>query len=133
NRTEITKFLSRSAINHDNVPVIRVAEVYLNRAEAYAKSGMDELARQDVNRIRERAGLDAVSETLSGQALIDEIALQRRLELAFEGHRFFDLKRQGMGVTKPIGNVRFDEYRILAPIPYTEVQRNENLKQNFGF
>ena len=133
NRTEITKFLSRSAINHDNVPVIRVAEVYLNRAEAYAKSGMDELARQDVNRIRERAGLDAVSETLSGQALIDEIALQRRLELAFEGHRFFDLKRQGMGVTKPIGNVRFDEYRILAPIPHTEVQRNENLKQNFGF
>ncbi|RAV30224.1 RagB/SusD family nutrient uptake outer membrane protein [Sinomicrobium soli] len=133
NRTEITKFLSRSAINHDNVPVIRVSEVYLNRAEAYARSGMDEQARQDVNRIRERAGLNPVPETLSGQGLIDEILLQRRLELAFEGHRFFDLKRLGMDIIKPIGDVRFDEYRILAPIPYSEVERNGNLQQNFGY
>src|SRR5690606_39069821 len=50
-RIEITKYLSRSAINHDNVPVIRVSEVYLNRAEAYAKSDNDDLARQDLNRI----------------------------------------------------------------------------------
>ncbi|WP_461534349.1 RagB/SusD family nutrient uptake outer membrane protein [Sinomicrobium sp.] len=138
NRTEITKFLSRSAINHDNVPVIRVSEVYLNRAEAYARSGgaMDELARQDVNRIRERAGLDPVPNTLSGQALIDEILLQRRLELAFEGHRFFDLKRLGMDIIKPIGDVRFDEFRILAPIPFSEVDRDDNnfnVKQNFGY
>lgn len=134
NRREITKFLSRSAINHDNVPVIRVSEVYLNRAEAYAKSDMDDLARQDLNMIRERAGLTAAPSTLTGQNLIDEILLQRRLELAFEGHRFFDLKRQGMDIIKPIGNVRFDEFRILAPIPYTEVQRNpENLDQNFGY
>jgi len=134
-RIEITKFLSRSAINHDNVPVIRVSEVYLNRAEAYAKSNpaQEDLARQDVNVIRERAGLTPVTTNLSGQALIDEILLQRRLELAFEGHRFFDLKRQGMDIIKPIGNVRFDEPRILAPLPYTETQRNTNLKQNFDF
>jgi len=130
-RIEITKYLSRSAINHDNVPVIRVSEVYLNRAEAYAKSEIYDLARQDLNRIRERAGLTPVLETLTGQPLIDEILLQRRLELAFEGHRFFDLKRQGMDITKASGNVRFDEPRILAPLPFSEVQRNTNLKQNF--
>lgn len=132
-RTEMTKFLSRSGTNHDNVPVIRVSEVILNRAEAYARSEQEVLARQDVNRIRVRAGLTAVPATLSGQALIEEILLQRRLELAFEGHRFFDLKRLGMDITKPIGNVRFDEHRILAPIPQTEEQRNINLQQNFGY
>lgn len=132
-RTEITKYLSRSAINHDNVPVLRVAELYLNRAEAYAHLGQDDLARADVNRIRERAGLDPVDDSLSGDDLLEEILLQRRLELAFEGHRFFDLKRQGKDIIKPQGNVRFDEPRILAPIPYTEVERNENLKQNFDY
>lgn len=132
-RTEITKFLSRSAVNHDNVPVIRVAEVYLNRAEAYAHTNQDDLARADVNMIRERAGLDPVSNTLTGDDLLEEILLQRRLELAFEGHRFFDLKRQGKDIIKPIGNVRFEEPRILAPIPYTEVERNNQLDQNFDY
>lgn len=134
-RTEITKYISRSAANHDNVPVIRVSEVYLNRAEAYARSmpAQEDLARLDLNVIRERAGLAPVGSSLSGQDLIDEIALQRRLELAFEGHRFFDLKRQGMDIIKPIGNVGFQEPRILAPLPYSEVQRNTNLKQNFDF
>lgn len=132
-RREITKYLSRSGTNHDNVPVIRVSEVYLNRAEAYAHTGQEELARADVNRIRERAGLAPVDEQLSGDDLLEEILLQRRLELAFEGHRFFDLKRQGKDIIKPVGNVRFEEPRILAPIPYTEVERNENLQQNFDY
>jgi len=133
NRTEITKFLSRSGTNHDNTPVIRVSEVILNRAEAYAHDDQEELARQDLNRIRERAGLDPVDDGLTGQALLDEILLQRRLELAFEGHRFFDLKRQGLDIIKPIGNVRFEESRILPPLPIQETLLNTNLKQNFGY
>lgn len=132
-RTEITKFLSRSGTNHDNVPVIRVSEVILNRAEAYAYMDQDDMARADVNQIRERAGLAPLAPSVSGDALKAEIALQRRLELAFEGHRFFDLKRRGEDLIKPNGNVRFDESRILAPIPYSEIDRNPNLKQNFGF
>lgn len=132
-RTEITKYLSRSGANHDNVPVIRVSEVILNRAEAYAYLNMDDLARDDVNQIRERAGLSPLSSAVVGNALKNEIATQRRLELAFEGHRFFDLKRRGQGITKSIGNVQFFESRILAPIPYSEVQLNTNLQQNFGF
>lgn len=132
-RVEITKYLSRSGANHDNVPVIRVSEVYLNRAEAYAYLNADDLARADVNRIRTRAGLGLLPETVSGADLKAEIALQRRLELAFEGHRFFDLKRRGQDISKPIGNVRFVEPRILAPIPYSETERNTNLKQNFDY
>lgn len=133
NQIEITKYISRSGSNHDNVPVIRVSEVILNRAEAYAHLEQDDLARQDLNRIRERAGLTAVPSSLTGQDLIDEILLQRRLELAFEGHRFFDLKRQGKDIIKPMGNVKFEEFRILAPIPYSEAERNTNLDQNFGY
>lgn len=135
-RKEITKFLSKNGTaNLDNVPVIRISEIYLNRAEAYARStpAQDDLAREDLNKIRERAGLTPATASLSGQALIDEILLQRRLELAFEGHRFFDLKRLGMDIIKPTGNVQFEEYRILAPIPYSEMERNENLEQNFGY
>lgn len=132
-QTEITKYISRSGANHDNVPVIRVSEVILNRAEAYARSEQDELARGDLNKIRQRAGLSPVDASLAGDDLIDEILLQRRLELAFEGHRFFDLKRLGKDIIKPIGNVSFEEFRILAPLPYTEEDRNINLKQNFGY
>ncbi len=135
-RNEMTKFLSRSGTpNLDNVPVIRVSEMYLNRAEAYARMipAQEDLARMDLNRIRERAGLAPVDATVTGQALLDEILLQRRLEFAFEGHRFFDLKRLGMDIIKPSGDVKFEEYRILAPIPYSETQRNGNLEQNFGY
>lgn len=132
-RLEVTKYLSRSGTNHDNVPVLRVSEVILNRAEAYVRSEQEDLARADVNQIRERAGLSPIDENVSGQDLIDEIFLQRRLELAFEGHRFFDFKRLGMDIIKPIGNVSFEEGRILAPIPYSEVDRNDNLVQNFGY
>lgn len=133
-RTEITKFLSRTGTNTDNVPVIRVSELFLNRAEAYYHDKQEDLARQDLNKIRERAGLEAVQDDLSGQDLLEEILLQRRLELAFEGHRFFDLKRQGKDIIKEIGNVRFDEYKILAPILFSDIEyRNSNLKQNFGY
>lgn len=135
-KREITKFMSRSGeVNLDNVPVIRVSEIYLNRAEAYARMSPanENLARADLNTIRVRAGLTAVDNTLTGQALRDEILLQRRLELAFEGHRFFDLKRLGMEIVKPAGNVPFEDYRILARIPISETLRNINLKQNFNY
>lgn len=133
-RNEMTKFISKNGMaNLDNVPVIRISEVYLNRAEAFARSKQEDMARIDINKIRVRAGLSPIDETVTGQALIEEILLQRRLELAFEGHRFFDMKRLGMDIIKPEGNVRFDEYRILARIPISEQQRNSKLEQNFGY
>lgn len=131
---EMYKFISKSGVlNLDNVPVLRVSELYLNRAEAYAQNGQDDLARQDINRIRERAGLNPVDVTLNGETLLKEILLQRRLELAFEGHRWFDLKRYGIEVIKPTGNLSFDDYRILAPIPDREVKADNALKQNYHY
>jgi hypothetical protein len=134
-RLECTKYISKNKVaNLDNVPVIRVSEVYLNRAEAAYKTGTpagEAQALADLNTIRERAGLTAVN--LSGQALLDEILLQRRLELAFEGHRFFDLKRNGMDIIKETGNILFTDYRMLPRIPIREVNANSKLEQNEGY
>ncbi len=132
---ECTKFLGRSGqVNLDNIPVIRVSEMYLNRAEALARSGNAAGALTDLNVIRTRAGLPAAT-GLTGAALITEILKQRRLELAFEGHRFFDMKRLGLDIVKaaPVQNLNFTDFRVLAPIPIREIQANANLKQNTGY
>ena len=132
---ECTKFFGRSgAINLDNIPLIRISEMYLNRAEALALTGKESDALIDVNRIRTRAGLDA-KVGLTGKALIDEIAAQRRIEFAFEGHRFFDLKRRGQDIVKaaPAQTLSFTDFRMLAPIPVREIQANSALKQNVGY
>ena len=132
---ECTKFLGRSGqVNLDNIPVIRVSEMYLNRAEALARSGNTAGALTDLNVIRTRAGLPAAT-GLTGAALITEILKQRRLELAFEGHRFFDMKRLGLDIVKaaPVQNLNFTDFRVLAPIPVREIQANANLKQNTGY
>ena len=132
---EMTKFLSRGGdYGLDNVPVIRLSEVYLNRAEAYAHIPGDEnLAIADLNTIRERAGLDPLY-GLSEETLINAILLQRRLELAFEGDRWFTLKRLGEDVIKPDGTVMpFSDYRILSRVPFREVNANPSLRQNRGY
>jgi starch-binding outer membrane protein, SusD/RagB family len=131
---ECTKFLGKNgAVNLDNIPIMRMSEMYLNRAEARALSGDETGALTDINVIRTRAGLYAAKK-LTGAALITEIAKQRRLELAFEGHRWFDLKRRGQDIVKPLtGNIPYNDFRILANIPLNEVSTNKNIKQNFGY
>ena len=132
NRLEINKFASKNGVpNLDNVPVIRYAEILLNLSEAYAMTGQFEMANVELNKIRERAGLPRVS--LQGQDLLDEILLQRRIEFAFEGHRFFDLKRLGMDIPKESLTMLFTDPRVLSRIPVREVEINPNLIQNFGY
>lgn len=139
---ECTKFFGRSGFtNLDNVPLIRVAEIYLNRAEAHymgAQAGVagatEAAALADVNTIRVARGLTALS-NLTGPALLNEILLQRRLELAFEGHRFFDLKRRGQDLIKGphYFDVTYTDLRMLPAIPQRELDGNSNLVQNFGY
>jgi len=88
-----------------NAPIhyLRLAEMYLNRAEARVKSGDNGGALADVNVIRLRAGLTSVS-GLSAQALFDEILKQRRIELAFEGHNSFDYFRNGLPMVRNYGS-----------------------------
>lgn len=130
NVIETNKFQgSKGSFGFDNVPVIRISEVYLNRAESYARSGNEGEALNDLNKIRNRAGLQDLN--VSGNELIEAILKERRLELAFEGHRFFDLTRIGKNIPKEtIPGIAFSDYRILAPLPLTELDVNKNLEQN---
>ena len=123
----------QGAFGWDNVPIIRMSEVLLNRAEAEAELGEDTPALNDVNELRTKRGLDPVD--LSGTALLDEILLQRRLELAQEGHRFFDLKRRGLDITKPAGHtlVPYSDFRVVARISDTQMDANKNLVNNPGY
>lgn len=78
----------------NNIKIIRASELYLNRAEAYAKSGNLSAALADLNLIRKRGLPSATTFTsASQQAVIDEILAERRRELCFEGHLFFDIAR----------------------------------------
>lgn len=114
---------------------IRLAEVYLNRAEANAKLGKRDAALADLNIIRNRAGLASVD--LSGQALFDEILLQRRIELAFEGHSGFDYFRNGLPMVRDYSSassgtmtIPATSPKILLRIPQEEIILNPNLTQN---
>ncbi|RYY58051.1 MAG: RagB/SusD family nutrient uptake outer membrane protein [Chitinophagaceae bacterium] len=117
-----------------DVPVIRISEMYLNRAEAYAYQGaaFEAQAQADLNMIRNRAGLPSITPT--GQALIDAILKERRIELAFEGQRFFDLTRLGKDIPKEtVSPILFTDYRILPPLPVADLQVNKNLIPNPGY
>lgn len=137
-KVECTKFFGKNSfLNLDHVPVIRVAELYLNRAEALATPGSpvfnETAALADLNRIMTNRGLAASTNT--GTTLYEEILTQRRIELAFEGHRFFDLKRLGRDLVKAphYNTVPFFDARILAALPQREIDGNKNLVQNPGY
>lgn len=146
-KVETTKYMGKNGfINLDNVPVLRISEIYLTRAEALATPGSPVLneaaAIADLKAIKSRRYTDytgSAQETadglLTGDALLEEIIRQRRIELAFEGHRFFDLKRLGRDLSKSphYNQVNFTDTRILPPIPQGDVDGNPNLKQNAGY
>jgi hypothetical protein len=122
----------------DNIPVIRLSEVYLNRAEARAKSGNDAGAQDDLNMIRQKRLSTAPDVTATGQALLDEIAIERRVELCFEGHRIFDITRHKQNLvrvdcTAPVSTVTYPDYRFILPIPLVEMDANPNMVQNPGY
>lgn len=101
-----------------NHKLIRLAEVYLNYAEACALSAQkDEVtARKYLNLVRSRAKLKDIES--SGDKLFEDIINERRLELALEGFRFFDINRIGWG-TKVFEN--FKQGAELLPIPQIEI------------
>lgn len=124
--------------NADDVPVIRLAEMYLIRAEAIARQGVataaaSEQVISDINMIRTRAGLSPVSGLTNAQALT-EILEQRRLEFIGEGLRFIDLKRYNL-LCEELGFCPEDnaEFRGLWPIPLQQLEVNPNLTQNPGY
>ncbi len=117
----------------DDVPLIRISEMILNRAEAYAHQNDMTNARKDINEFRGKRGIGDTDVPDSG--LLDEVLLQRRLELAFEGHRYFDRKRLGLDILRPEGlpTVPYSDYRVVAAIGTTELDVNKKLVQNPGY
>ncbi|WP_298710040.1 RagB/SusD family nutrient uptake outer membrane protein [Chitinophaga sp.] len=127
----------------ENVKLIRLAEVYLNRAEAYAQLGEWENAVDDANVTIARADSDPASllpNTLTGEPLIEAVLAERRKELAFEGQRLFDLTRykKSFGKIRRGGatiNVTYPMNKAILPIPLREMDANRGLtgQQNPGY
>ncbi len=113
----------------DNVLMIRLAEMYLIRAEAQARLNKLPDAVTDLNTIRTRAGLGMASPTTADE-VIAAIEKERRLEFAHEGHRWFDLRRYNKWSTVGITQ----EFRALWPIPQREVETSAGIiTQNPGY
>lgn len=126
----------------DNIIILRLAELYLNRAEAKANSENLIGAIEDLNIIRNRAGLESLSsQGLSQEEILEHIAHERKLEFAFEGHRYFDLMRTGkiMDVLQNIERYNGPPVslptieRAVFPIPNFEIDANPNLTQNEAY
>lgn len=109
-----------------NLTFIRLAEMYLTRAEGNFEAGTSIGATplDDINEIRERAGLDPLGS-------VDQAAIrkERMLELAFEGFKLHDIKRWKMSV----GSLPYNDPSLVLPIPKRETDVNSNLDQNDGY
>ena len=129
----------------------RYGEILLNYAEACIELGEEDEAKIHLNMLRDRAGMPDITE--SGQALVDRYRNERRIELAFEQHRYFDIRRwmiapeamgrnaNGIVITDPLaGPVEYSRNKIqdrawndkmyFLPIILDEMNRNTELIQN---
>ncbi|MCX2474723.1 RagB/SusD family nutrient uptake outer membrane protein [Pedobacter sp. MC2016-05] len=121
-------FTSKYANPYGNVSIIRLAEMYLIRAECNVRlapaapiGGRTPL--QDLSVVRGRAGLTTTSATLAN------ILNERKLELAFEGFALHDAKRTQTN----IGSIAWNANNLVFPIPQIEMDANKNLVQNPGY
>ena len=126
-----TNIGDQNLTNPNNYRAIRFADVLLMGAEAHNQGdGNDELARQYLNRVRERTTLEDVN--ASGSALTQAIYNERRLELVGEGHHFFDLVRTGRAAQEIEGFTAGKNE--IFPIPLVEIQLAGNRwAQNPGY
>lgn len=126
--------------------ILRAAEAYLNKAEAYYNLGNEAAARAALDQVRNNRYLNPPSGE-TGTALRDAIRLERRLEFAFEYQRFFDLKRWGVaiqrsnagdeadgsGTPSDVLNLPAGSNKFQLPIAQGSLDTNPNLQQNPGY
>ena len=119
--------------------ILRIAEQYLIRAEARVKKSTPDLAGavEDINQIKLRSDVTgfAVTAATTKQDILLEIEKERRFELGFEGHRFFDIVRTGRAaeVFGALNSLFTDPRRWVFPIPYGELLADPDLEQNPGY
>ena len=107
-----------------NITVIRLAEIYLNRAECKVHLGYsDTEVRDDYNIIRLRANNTADSISSGTENLLSAIHTERWIELGFEGERYHDLKRLKEKFNTFIGEFSWDDPRLVYPIPQQEMDQ----------
>lgn len=142
-------------------PHFRLAEIYLNYAEAMFELGDEDKCREFINKVRARPSVNMppIPNTVTGEALRQRLYNERRIELAFESHRFFDIRRwkianvienrpiYGMDIIKNLSNGTstyspvlllqknaYQDKMNLLPIERAEIQRNKNtLAQTTGW
>lgn len=137
----LNKWRTFTGGSEQNYIFIRLADILLLKAEALNELGDQPGAATLVNQIRKRVNLPAT--TAASQAdLRLAIEKERRLELAFEGHRWFDLKRTGRAIAvvnavkDGAGNslgYALNQNRLVWPIPQAELDKNNKLRQNAGY
>lgn len=130
---ELAPFGDPNPNGGSNDRIIRLADVLLMHAEACQQLGDESTAVASLNMVRSRASVPLIEEgSVSGQALLDAIWHERRVELGLEGHRFFDLVRQGRAADVLEGFVPGKSE--LFPIPTAEITlSNGQLTQNPGY
>ena len=139
------KFMHKMPTNATSIILMRLGEIYLLHAEALAKTGDLKGATDYVNKIRKRAGLKDIDVPATENDAIDAILHERRLELAFEGFRFYDLLRHGFERVKTIHDAMpqkdsywqmrlpLTEETVLMPIPQGALDNNPSLEPNKGY
>ena len=126
----------------NDLKLVRLAEMYLIRAEAYAEKSQLTNAANEINALRREriAGYSDVA-FASKDIAISEIMDERFKELCYEGFRFFDLKRRTLPISRNLSDSRNGNWQTLAansylfalPIPQTEFSGNSNMVQNPGY
>lgn len=120
----------RSITGTENFPILRLGEIVLINAEALARTGHLPEAVAELNRTQARAQAPLfVLGSHTTQQVIDAIVAERRLELALEGDRWFDLNR--LGLTPDV--MEIDATQELYPIPQSEIDVTPGLSQNPGY
>ena len=137
----VNKYRALDQPSPQNYIFYRLADVLLLKAEALNEKGDVAGAAELVNQIRSRSDLgNTPANTQAAMRLA--IEKERRLELAFEGHRWFDLKRTGRAIevinsVTNFGNISMSynltENRLIWPIPQSELDKNTKLTQNPGY
>lgn len=134
----------RDTSGNQNVYIFRYADLLLLRAEAMVRTGDYGGAKSIIDQIRSRVGLGEISTITNENDGINKILWERKLELAFEGQRWFDLKRTGKALEilknrkDGNGNIlsfvsNLTEQKLIWPIPQTQIDNNPNLTQNPGY
>ena len=122
---------------YNNVPVLRISEMYLIRSEAIYRgatvSGVT--AIDDLNRVATNRNAEAYA-----SVTLDNLFEESRKEFLFEGHIFFDMKRLQKSLVRtdydldPLTkNIDFPSYRWALPIPENDILYNDNMDQNPGY